>query len=320
MRSSESLEIVEVSPDTTAPVISGPGDISVEADGPTGSVVSFTPTATDDIDGPVSVSASPASGSTFAIGHTSVELSASDAARNTATASFTVTVQDTIAPVVTAPASIVAEATSAAGAADFTVTVVDTTAPAFTSVSGNLTIEATSAAGATVVYNAATATDAVGVASITYSTASGATFSLGTTTVTVTATDAAGNSSQATFTVTVRDTTAPAIASVTPSQGALWPPNHQMVGITLNAVATDAVGVTSTKIVNVTSSEPDNGLGDGDTAGDIVITGALSVNLRAERAGKGGGRTYTITVESRDAAGNVSTKTCTVSVAKSQGR
>ena len=73
------------------------------------------------------------------------------------------------------------------------------------------------------------------------------------------------------------------------------------------------------KIIWVTSSEPDNGLGDGDTAGDAVITGLLSVNLRAERAGKGNGRTYTITVEARDEAGNASTKTCTVFVPKSQG-
>lgn len=355
--------------DVTAPVISAPANITAEATQPGGAFVNFNATAADDVDGSVDVVADPVSGSLFAIGTSAVNLTAIDAAGNSATASFTVTVRDTIAPAFTSvPANQTVEATSANGATatfdaadatdavgvvsityskasgstfpigtttvtvtatdaagnasskSFTVTVADTTAPTITSVSGNVIAEATSAAGASVAYNAATATDAVGVASITYSTASGATFSLGTTTVTVTATDAAGNSSQATFTVTVRDTTAPAIASLTPSQGSLWPPNHQMVAISLNAVSTDAVGVTSTKIVNVTSSEPDNGLGDGDTAGDIVITGPLSVNLRAERAGKGNGRTYTITVEARDAAGNASTRTTTVFVPKSQGK
>jgi hypothetical protein len=92
-----------------------------------------------------------------------------------------------------------------------------------------------------------------------------------------------------------------------------------MVPITLSAITSDAVGVVSLKIISVTSNEPDNGLGDGDTAGDIEITGALTLNLRAERAGSGNGRLYTITVEGKDAAGNAATATVTASVAKSLG-
>lgn len=115
------------------------------------------------------------------------------------------------------------------------------------------------------------------------------------------------------------DTTPPVIASLTASSTTLWPPNHKMVAITLSAVASDNVGVTSLRIIAVASSEPDNGLGDGDTAGDIQFTGDLTLNLRAERSGKGNGRTYTITVEARDAAGNKSYGTTTVSVPKSQG-
>ena len=65
-------------------------------------------------------------------------------------------------------------------------------------------------------------------------------------------------------------------------------------------VATGAGGISSLKIIAVTSNEPDNGLGDGDTAGDIQVTGNLTVNLRAERGGNGNGRTYTITVEAKD--------------------
>ena len=116
------------------------------------------------------------------------------------------------------------------------------------------------------------------------------------------------------------DTTPPVITSLASSSTTLWPPNHKLVPITLSASASDNVGVTSLKIISVTSNEPDNGLGDGDTAGDIVITGDLTLNLRAERSGKGNGRVYTITVGARDAAGNTSTKTVTVSVPKSQGK
>ncbi|HWI16286.1 MAG TPA: FG-GAP-like repeat-containing protein [Vicinamibacterales bacterium] len=117
----------------------------------------------------------------------------------------------------------------------------------------------------------------------------------------------------------IKDTTAPVVGSISNNAPSLWPPNHKMVAVTVTASASDLAGVTSLKIINVTSSEPDNGLGDGDTAGDIVITGAMTVNLRAERSGKGNGRTYTITVEARDAAGNATTRTTTVVVPHSQG-
>ncbi len=116
------------------------------------------------------------------------------------------------------------------------------------------------------------------------------------------------------------DTTLPVISTLAASQEAIWPPNHKMVPVTLNAVATDNVGVTSLKIVSATSNEPDNGLGDGDTPTDIQITGDLTLNLRAERSGKGKGRIYTVTVEARDAAGNAATKSVTVSVPKDNSR
>jgi len=63
--------------------------------------------------------------------------------------------------------------------------------------------ERASSGGAVVNYAAATATDLVGPVTITYSKASGTTFAVGTTTVTVTATDAYGNKTTKTFTVTV---------------------------------------------------------------------------------------------------------------------
>jgi hypothetical protein len=154
---------------------------------------------------------------------------------------------------------------------------------------------------------------------VSYSQAPGSVFALGTTTVTVTAKDTAGNATVKSFTVTVRDTTAPVITSLTASSTSLWPANHKLVAITLSAPATDAVGIASLKIVNVTSNEPDNGLGDGDTANDIQVTGPLTLNLRAERSGNGSGRIYTITVEATDAAGNATTATVAVTVPKSQG-
>jgi hypothetical protein len=189
-------------------------------------------------------------------------------------------------------------------------------------VPANQVLEATSAGGAVATF-AATATDAVGVVSLTHSPASGSPFPIGSTTVAVSAADAAGNTTSGSFSITVRDTTAPTVSSVAPSTGTLWPPNHRMVPIALNIVAGDVVGVTGYTVA-VSSSEPDNGLGDGDTANDFQVAGNgtmnPSVSLRAERSGGGNGRTYTIAVRAVDAAGNISApKTTTVFVPKSQG-
>lgn len=106
---------------------------------------------------------------------------------------------------------------------------------------------------------------------------------------------------------TCDDTTPPVISSLTTSAPTLWPPDHKMVPVTVTAVATDDVSAVTARILSVTSSEPDNGLGDGDTPGDIEITGPMTLKLRAERSGKGSGRVYTILVEAADEAGNTTT-------------
>ena len=53
--------------DHTAPVITAPADMTVEATGPSGAVVSYSASATDDVDGPVNVTSVPASGSTLTV-------------------------------------------------------------------------------------------------------------------------------------------------------------------------------------------------------------------------------------------------------------
>ncbi len=314
--------------DTTPPAITAP-DVTVEATSASGAKVTYAPTATDAV-GPVTLTISIPSGTTFALGTNPVTVTATDGHGNTSTKTFNVTVRDTTPPAITSvPANVTVEATSSAGATatygtatatdavstpaitysqasgtvfpigvnvvtvtatdaagnsstkTFTVTVRDTTAPVITSVSGNLTAEATSAAGAVVTYAAATATDAVGPVTITYSKASGATFALGTTTVTVTATDAYGNHSSKTFTVTVKDTTPPVITAsnmtVEATQSTGW-----RVG-TFTATATDAVGP-----VTLTYSS---------AVGTVLPFG-----------------TTTVTVTAKDGAGNSSSATFTVLV------
>ncbi len=137
---------------------------------------------------------------------------------------------------------------------------------------------------------------------------------------------AAGNSTGTGFAVldlqimSRLDRKAPVIAKLKATPSTLSPANHQLVGVTVTAKVTDNMGVTSFKIINVTSSEPDQGLGGGDVPDDIQITGDLTVNLRAELSPRGHRRTYVITVEARDASGNTKVKTVTVAVSKNKGR
>ena len=171
------------------------------------------------------------------------------------------------------------------------------------------------ACGAVVNYPVPTYTGNCGT--VTVSHASGSTFPVGTTTVTVTGTRLDGTTDSCSFDVTVRDAAPPAASAATVDRPSLWPANHQMVDVTVNYDAADNCGAGCT--LSVTSNEPTNGLGDGDTPNDWEVVDAHHVRLRAERSGKGAGRTYTITVTCTDAAGNAVVRTATVRVPRSQG-
>jgi uncharacterized repeat protein (TIGR01451 family) len=107
--------------------------------------------------------------------------------------------------------------------------------------------------------------------------------------------------------VTVFDTTPPVIHALSVSPETLWPPNHQMVEITADVVVTDTCDPNPVcAIVAVGSDEPENGIGDGNFLPDWVLSGGLTADLRAERAGPLDGRSYSLTVECTDASGNVS--------------
>ena len=104
--------------------------------------------------------------------------------------------------------------------------------------------------------------------------------------------------------------------SLTASSSVLWPPNHKMVPVTLSDNASSTCGVVSCKIISVSSNEPV------DPDGDWVITGDLTLELRADRLGtrrgNTNGRVYTITVQCTDGLTTL-TKTATVLVPHDQG-
>ncbi len=116
----------------------------------------------------------------------------------------------------------------------------------------------------------------------------------------------------------VLDVTPPNV-QVSLSPSVLSPPNHKLVTISATVTAVDECDPDpQIELVSVTSNEPDNGVADGDKPGDVagaaVGTDDRSFRLRAERAGTGAGRVYTVTYRASDASGNTSQSTATVRV------
>jgi hypothetical protein len=246
--------------DKTPPVVTVPADITANATSKNGAAVTFTASASDLVDGSVSVTCTPASGSTFPLGTTKVTCSATDKAGNAASAFFNVIVQSKISPVVTVPADMIVNATSKDGAAvtfsasatdlldgsltptctpasgstfaigstkvtcsatdqagntgsaSFNVNVVDKTPPTLT-LPSDMTVQATSSSGAVVTFSASASDLVDGSVPITCTPASGSTFPAGTTSVSCSAKDKAGNSASGSFRVTVQAVTVKLIAS-----------------------------------------------------------------------------------------------------------
>jgi len=111
--------------------------------------------------------------------------------------------------------------------------------------------------------------------------------------------------------LTISDTTPPTLTAKA-NRSVLWPPNHELLPIAVETSASDNGGGAPVITATITSNEPQDGLGDGDTASDwtapvVDATGHVSLTLRAERGGSGTGREYTISVTATDAAGNATT-------------
>ncbi|WP_119695761.1 HYR domain-containing protein [Microbacterium halotolerans] len=252
------VEIVpqEPTPDTTAPDLMLPEDVVTEATGPDGSEVSYSASASDDVDGAIAPDCSPAAGTVFPLGSTVVSCTATDDAGNSSSGDFTVTVEDT-----TPPELVVAD---------------------------DLSVEATASSGAVVDYSVS-ATDLVsGPVSPVCLPESGSIFTLGETAVSCTATDDAGNASEAgTFVVTVTDVTAPVLdlpaditAEATGASGAIVDYTATAADAVDGAVAVDCIPAASTTFAlgttTVSCSASDNG--------GSVATGTFDVTVEDSTA------------------------------------
>ena len=123
-----------------------------------------------------------------------------------------------------------------------------------------------------------------------------------------TLTDDCGNTTSHNQLIIVRDTTPPLIANITATPSSLWPPDHKMNKVIIGYTALDNCSPPEkvTSVLTVASNEPVNGTGDGDTAPDWVVQDSHQVSIRAERAGIGNGRIYSIFIKATDDCGNKS--------------
>jgi hypothetical protein len=282
--------------DTQNPTISAPGDASYQCASDVPPASPAQATASDNCSAPtVSVSESSNGGAGSSASPLIITriYTATDSAGLKASASQTITVVDNTPPTIACPTNITVDAI-----------------PGTCSASVNFTV---------------TADDNCSSPTVVTSKASGSSFQVGTTTVNATATDAAGNSQSCSFTVTVKDIGAPVITT-NGQTITLWPPNHKYVTVKVTDLVASvsdlcdaSVGLGSVRIAKVTSDEPNNSGGDGNTTNDIVIApDCKSVQLRSERMGNGNGRVYTITFKVTDSSGNVATATARVTVPHSQ--
>ena len=131
---------------------------------------------------------------------------------------------------------------------------------------------------------------------------------VGTHAITLTVLDEHRGTSSDVMIVTVVDRTPPAIQSAAATPSVLSPANNKLVAVTISVNASDACGGSvRCQITSVASSDPVEGE-------DWIITGDLTLKLRAERVNKRTDRIYTVTIVCTDAAGNQSTKAVTVTV------
>jgi hypothetical protein len=195
-----------------------PTDIITNTDpGTCGTNVSFSATATDNCS--ASVSFSPASGSFFNVGTTTVTATATDASGNTSSCSFNVTVNDNEAP-----------------------NVITRDIPVTLDASGNATITAD------MINNGST--DSCGIASSSLDNDSFSCANVGVNQVILTVIDVNGNSASATANVTVSDVTAPNVITQDIPVSLDATGNATITADMINFNSSDACGIASLSLDN----------------------------------------------------------------------
>ena len=291
--SAQDTVVVNVGSDTTLPTISCPNNAVGSNSGNCETIVpdlrplvvvsdNCTPTAD------LVVTQSPAPGTVLGSGQHSITVTVTDAAGNSASCASPITVGDTTPPVIfRAPKCLVV------------------------STGRDCEGEVPSLRGHIVAKDNCTPAKSLVV---TQSPAAGTQLPKGEHFITVTVTDAAGNSTSKTVQLQVVDQKAPKIHSLSATPNVLLPADDRMITVNVSVVATDNCdAIPKSKIVKVLCDERTD-------HGDIRIEGDLTLKLAASRSDRGNGRTYRIIVRCKDSSGNVTYDSVSVHVPKSNPR
>lgn len=262
--------------DVTAPVVIPPPDITVEASAKLTPVTLVSASASDDTDG--SLAAIPDTTGPFSVGTHAVVWSATDSAGNRGTATQTVRVRDTTAPQLNSPSTMTVDATGYLTSVDLgTVNATDVVDGTFAAVPNRI-----------------------------------GPFTSGRHTITWTATDAAGNSSQVTQTLKVRPQASFAVDQTVSEGGQVkveaflsgnaadYPVRlpYSVSGTALNPEDHDAVDGTLEISSGTQASLSFHVVNDGSVGeGDETVIFTLG---QPERAVKGSKTTHTVTIQEKN--------------------
>ncbi|HEU4389479.1 MAG TPA: hypothetical protein VFV34_16870, partial [Blastocatellia bacterium] len=131
--------------------------------------------------------------------------------------------------------------------------------------------------------------------------------------VTATATDPDGNTSEFSNCINEAPSVSCGVATTT-----LWPANHNLVNVGLAVSASDNCPNPVVSVQVFSDEDDEEPTGDGNHSPDAKNIAAGTLRLRSERKGDGDGRVYLIIVSATDSSGNTTRCCSTVTVSHSQ--
>ena len=115
----------------------------------------------------------------------------------------------------------------------------------------------------------------------------------------------------------------PDCSRAAPSISLIWPPNHQMVPVSVQKVSDADDDPRSLTITSIRQDEPVNDIADGNTTADGAGMGTSTAMVRAERSGSprnpGNGRVYHIGFTADDGNGGTCSGVVRVGVPHDRG-